>query len=131
MINGTFVLDSEGLSSLVRRDRLMTEVLATALTDDVDVVVSAVTLVEVSHPKINRAAFDWTVSRLTVLPVTQQIATEASRLLADAGIHGHRAAIDAMVVATALDAYSPATIFTSDPTDMTRLAGGVVGVVTL
>ncbi len=57
-------------------------------------------------------------------PVTEPIARHAAALLADAGLHGHKYAIDAMLSATALAAPGPATILTSDPEDITMLCGG-------
>jgi hypothetical protein len=69
---GTLVLDSEGLALAVRRDREITGWLALARADDLRVVTSAATIVEVVHPKINRAALDWTLSRIVVEPVTKE-----------------------------------------------------------
>ncbi|MFE5936124.1 DNA-binding protein [Streptomyces sp. NPDC056470] len=128
---GTLVLDSEGLAKAVLRDRTMTGWLALARADDMRVVTSAATLVEVVHPRINRPALEWTLSRLVVEPVTEPIARHAAALLADAGLHGHKYAIEAMLSATALAAPGPVTILTSDPEDLTRLCSGratVVGI---
>jgi predicted nucleic acid-binding protein len=117
----SLVLDSEGLSLLVLRDRRITTYLAAARKRDEPVVASAATLVEVRHPKINQAAFRWAVSRLTVVPVTEALALVASDLLAKAGVHGHKHAIDAMVAATALTAADPTAVLTSDPDDFSLL----------
>ncbi|GAT66232.1 DNA-binding protein [Planomonospora sphaerica] len=116
---GSLVLDCEGLSKVIIQDVEMTEWLAAAKTKDVRVIVSAASLVEVSHPRLNRARYEWTVSRLIVEPVTREIAREASRLLASAGLHGHKYAIDAMVCATALRSPGPVTVLTSDVEDIT------------
>ena len=121
---GTLVLDSEGLAKAVLRDRAVTGWLALARADDQRVITSAATLVEVVHPRINRPALEWTLSRLVVEPITEPIARHAANLLADAGLHGHKYAIDAMLAATALAATGPVTILTSDPEDLTRLCGG-------
>jgi hypothetical protein len=121
---GTLVLDSEGLAKAVLRDRTVTGWLALARTDDLRVITSAATLVEVVHPRINRPALEWTLSRLVVEPVTEPIARHSAALLADAGLHGHKYAIDAMLSATALAAPAPVTILTSDPEDLTALCGG-------
>ncbi|MEU3747939.1 MULTISPECIES: PIN domain-containing protein [Streptomyces] len=120
---GTLVLDSEGLAKAVLRDREVTAWLALARADDLRVVTSAATLVEVMHPRINRAALEWTLSRLTVEPVTETVGRRASALLAENGLHGHKCAIDAMVAATALAAPGPATVLTSDPEDLRVLCG--------
>ncbi|MEV0116296.1 PIN domain-containing protein [Streptomyces sp. NPDC050844] len=121
---GTLVLDSEGLAKAVLRDRTITGWLALARADDLRVITSAATLVEVVHPRINRPALEWTLSRLVVEPVTEAIARHAATLLADAGLHGHKYAIDAMLSATALAAQAPVTVLTSDPEDLSTLCGG-------
>jgi predicted nucleic acid-binding protein len=120
---GTLVLDSEGLAKAVLRDRTVTGWLALARADDLRVITSAATLVEVVHPRINRPALAWTLSRLVVEPVTELIARHAAALLADAGLHGHKYAIDAMLSATALAAPGLTTILTSDPEDLITLCG--------
>lgn len=121
--NGTLVLDSEGLAKAVSRDGEVTGWLALAQADDMRVITSAATLVEVIHPRVNRAAFDWTVSRIVVEAVTEPIARHAASLLAGAGLHGHKYAIDAILSATALAAPHPATILTSDPDNLATLCG--------
>ncbi|MFF6785804.1 type II toxin-antitoxin system VapC family toxin [Streptomyces sp. NPDC012510] len=121
---GTLVLDSEGLAKAVLRDRTVTGWLALARADDLRVITSAATLVEVVHPRINRPALEWTLSRLIVEPVTEPIARHAAVLLADAGQHGQKYAIDAILSATSLAAPAPVAILTSDPEDLTALCGG-------
>jgi predicted nucleic acid-binding protein len=128
---GTLVLDSEGLAGAVRRDRTVTAWLALARADDLRVITSAATLAEVIHPRINRPALEWTVSRIVVEPVTADIARAAASLLAEANRHGHQHAIDAMLSATALAAPGPVTVLTSDPADLIALCGGRVTVVGL
>ncbi|WP_432075975.1 PIN domain-containing protein [Streptomyces wuyuanensis] len=126
---GTLVLDSEGLAKAVLRDRTVTAWLALARADDLRVITSAATLVEVVHPRINRPALEWTLSRLVVEPITEPIARHAAALLADAGLHGHKYAIDAMLAATALSAPGPVTILTSDTEDLTTLCDGRLTVI--
>lgn len=126
---GTLVLDGEGLARAVRRDREITGWLALARTDDLRVVTSAATIVEVVHPKINRAALEWTLSRLVVEPVTEALARRAAGLLGEAARHGHQHAIDAMLAATALASPGPVTLLTSDPDGLTALCGSRVTVV--
>ena len=115
---GTLVLDSEGLAKAVLRDRTVTAWLALARADDLRVITSAATLVEVVHPRINRPALEWTLSRLVVEPVTDTIARHAAALLADTGLHGHKYAIDAMLCATALQHPGRVTVLTSDAEDI-------------
>ncbi|MFD7862572.1 DNA-binding protein [Streptomyces sp. NPDC059783] len=126
---GTLVLDSEGLARAVLRDRTVTGWLALARADDLRVITSAATLVEVIHPRINRPALEWTLSRLVVEAVDDSLARQAAALLADAGLHGHKYAIDAMVAATALSAPGPVTVLTSDPEDLAALCGPRVTVI--
>lgn len=120
---GTLVLDSAGLAKAVQRDRDVTTWLSLAREEDMRVVTSAATLVEVTHPRINRPALEWTLSRITVEPVTAAIAHHASRLLADARLHGHAQAIDAMLAAMARAVPGPTIVLTSDPGDIARLCG--------
>ncbi|GAA2513773.1 PIN domain-containing protein [Streptomyces gobitricini] len=126
---GTLVLDSEGLAQAVLRDRTVTTWLALARADDLRVITSAATLVEVVRPRVNRPALEWTLSRLVVEPITEPIARHAAALLADAGLDGQKYAIDAMLAATALAAHGPVTILTSDPEDLTTLCSGRATVV--
>lgn len=126
---GTLVLDSEGLAKAVLRDRTVTGWLALARADDLRVITSAATLVEVVHPRINRPALEWTLSRLVVEPVTEPIARHAATLLADASLHGHKYAIDAILSATALAASGPVAVLTSDPDDLTALCGGRLAII--
>ncbi|MFF9631346.1 type II toxin-antitoxin system VapC family toxin [Streptomyces fradiae] len=128
-MSGTLVLDCEGMSGLVRRSPDITEWLAAAEAEDVRVVISSVTLVEARDPKVNQARFDYAVSRVNVIPPTEAIARRASRLLAGAGLHGHKYALDAIVAATALASPAPATVLTSDPEDLLVLCGPSVRVV--
>ncbi|WP_026453704.1 DNA-binding protein [Saccharomonospora iraqiensis] len=125
---GSLVLDSEGLAKAVRRDRALTAWFSVAHADDLRIVTSAAILVEVMHPRINRHALDWTLSRLIVELVSGEVARLASTLLADANLHGHRHAIDAMLVATAMTAAPPVTVLTSDPEDLSRLGGPRISV---
>ncbi|TDE16921.1 DNA-binding protein [Actinomadura sp. 6K520] len=92
-------------------------------------ITSAATLAEVVHPRINRPALEWTLSRLVIEPVTEPIARQAAALLADIGLHGHKHAIVAMLSATALIAPGPVTILTSDPADLTALCNGRAAII--
>jgi predicted nucleic acid-binding protein len=128
-VTGTLVLDCEGLSRTVLRDRMVMARLAQARIDGLRVVISAATLAEARDPRMNQARFDWAVSRLVIEPVTEDIARAASRLLAAAGLHGHRHAVDALVAATALAASVPRILLTSDPGDLAALCGKGVRIV--
>ncbi|MGW7361318.1 hypothetical protein ACWGI0_33050 [Streptomyces sp. NPDC054802] len=58
-----------------------------------------------------------------------QVARRASKLLAAAGLHGHKYALDAIVTATALASPSPVTVLTSAPEDLLMLCGSHARVV--
>ncbi|HST82120.1 MAG TPA: PIN domain-containing protein [Kineosporiaceae bacterium] len=126
---GTLILDSEGLAKVVSRDSSALAWLTTAAREDLRVATSAATVVEVMHPRIRRAALDWTLSRIIVEPVTGEVAQRAARLLAKAGLHGHKYAIDAMLSATALGSQAPIIVLTSDPDDLAVLCGPAVTIV--
>lgn len=122
-MSGTLVLDCEGLSQLVRRSAEITEWLAAAEAEDIRVVTSSVTLVEARDPRVSQARFDYAVSRVNIVPPTEAFARRASRLLAAAGVHGHKYALDAIVAATALASPAPVTVLSSDPEDLSMLCG--------
>ncbi|MEU0956092.1 PIN domain-containing protein [Streptomyces niveus] len=128
-MSGTLVLDCEGLSALVQRAPEVTEWLAAAEAEDVRVIISSVTLVEARDPRTNQARFDYAVSRVNIIPPTEALARRASKLLAAAGLHGHKYALDAIVAATALASPSPVTVLTSDPEDLVMLCGPGVRVI--
>ncbi|MEU1908266.1 PIN domain-containing protein [Streptomyces hygroscopicus] len=126
---GTLVLDSEGLSKAVLNDRHVIALIRGAEEEGMRVVVSVLTLVEAHHRRVNSARFRWFVSRLAVEPVTEDIGRGAIGLLAEAGLHGHKYAIDAVVAATALRTPPPQVIITSDPEDMRMLCESRVRIV--
>ena len=128
-MTGTLVLDCEGLSKIVLRERATMARLAQARIDGLRVVASAATLVEARHPGMDQARFDWAASRLVIEPVSEELARAASKLLAAHRLHGHRHAINAMVAATAFAAPAPRILLTSDPEDLARLCGEAVRVV--
>ncbi|MFD4433388.1 PIN domain-containing protein [Nocardia sp. NPDC058497] len=121
-MSGALVLDCEALAKAVRRDREVQEWLTAARRSDLPVLTSAAVLVEVIHPKIDDAALRWTLSRLRTEPVTQELAYAAAALLKEAGLHGHKYAIDAMLCATALSVRGAVTILTTDTDDIEKLA---------
>ncbi|MEV0166015.1 hypothetical protein [Nonomuraea fuscirosea] len=41
------------------------------------------------HPRVDRPALEWTLSRLVIEPVTEPIARHAATLPSNAGLHGH------------------------------------------
>ncbi len=118
---GTLVLDSEGLSKLAAGDARTRGYLESARSRRARVVVSAITLTEALRGGPRDAAVHRVLSRITVVPVTAEIARRAGELLGATGLSGHRCAIDAVVAATALDLERPVVLLTSDPDDLNRL----------
>jgi len=129
---GTVVLDSEGLSKWCAADQRVTAYVREAQDNDFRVVVSALTPIEAfdMRVKARNERFRWHLSRLKIEPVTDEISFHAIDLLREAGLHGHKYAIDAVVAATALRSVKPVVILTSDADDMEKLCGKQVRIVT-
>jgi predicted nucleic acid-binding protein len=125
------VLDSGGLSAWVAQERKVLGLLKVFHEMGADLIISANTIVEVSHSRVNLPRLQWTLSRVKVEPVTEQTAKEAARLLKAAGLHGHKYAIDATVAEAALRQAGPVVLLTSDIDDMARLCGKQIGLIGL
>ena len=119
---GTVVLGSEGLSKLAAGDDRVRAYLDSARARRARVAASAITLTETLRGGPRDAAVHRVLSRITVVPVTGQIARRGGELLGATGLSGHRCVIDAVVAATALGLERPIVLLTSDPDDMNRLA---------
>jgi predicted nucleic acid-binding protein len=87
------------------------------------VLISAITLTEVLRGGPRDARMHRVLARINVVPVSAEIARRAGELLGATGLSGHRCAIDAVVAATALEVGRPVVLLTSDPDDLSRLAG--------
>ena len=127
----TVVLDSEGLSAWVAQDRKVLAMFQVFHDMGADLVVSANTIVEVSHARVNLPRLQWALARVKVEPVTETAAKAAAQLLKGAALHGHTHAIDATVAEAALRQPGPVAILTSDVDDMTRLCGSKVRMIGL
>jgi predicted nucleic acid-binding protein len=125
------VLDSEGLSKWCAADQRVTAFVREAQDNDFRVVISALTPIEAFDTRVRNDRFRWHLSRLKIEPVTDEISFHAIDLLREAGLHGHKYAIDAVVAATALRASKPTIVLTSDADDMTKLCGKRVRIVAL
>ncbi|MEV5444144.1 PIN domain-containing protein [Streptomyces sp. NPDC003090] len=124
--HGVLLLDSEGLSRLIKNDPHVVHLVRKAQERDTLVAISNLTLIEASHEKVRMDQFRWHVSRLHVLPVTDAVTWRAIDLLRNAGLHGHKYAVDAVVAATALQYAAPRIVVTSDVDDMDKLCGNRV-----
>lgn len=118
-----YVLDCEGLSRWVRGERSMGSRLKDAQRLGVRTMTTSMTLIEAYDIKAYIPAWHWALSRIHVEPVTEDIAKEAIGLLKDAGLHGHKYAIDAALAAVALRQPGSVTVFTSDEDDLRKLCG--------
>ena len=120
---GTVVLDSEGLSRWCAADQRVTTYVREAQSNDFRVIVSALTPIEAFDMRGKNERFRWHLSRLKIEPVTDEVSFHAIDLLCEAGLHGHKYAIDAVVAATALRSVKPVVILTSGADDMEKLCG--------
>jgi predicted nucleic acid-binding protein len=126
---GTLVLDSEGLSKLLADDEHVVAMTAEARSRGMEAVISALTIIEAVHARTPKARLNWLLSGLRVVPVGEEEARAASKLLMDAGLHGHKYAIDAAVAEAALRQHRPVVMLTSDFDDMAKLCGDRVRLV--
>ncbi|MGA6158861.1 PIN domain-containing protein [Stenotrophomonas sp. NPDC087984] len=127
----TVVLDSQGLSAWVAQDRKVLAMFQVFHEMGADLVVSANTIVEVSHSRVNLPRLYWALSRVKVEPVTEQAAKAAAELLKSAGLHGHKYALDATVAEAALRQPPPVAVLTSDTDDMAKLCDDRVRLIAL
>ncbi|WP_435597936.1 DNA-binding protein [Streptomyces anulatus] len=127
----TVVLDSEGLSAWIAQDRKLLAMLQVFHDMGADLVIGANTIAEVSHSRTNMPRLNWALSRVKVEPVTEAAAKAAAELLKDAGLHGHKYAIDATVAEVTLRQPKPVALLTSDSDDMTKLCGNQVRIIPL
>ena len=119
----SLVLDSQGFSLWIQRDRKVMLLLEQAERDGVDLAMSAATIIGVSHDGLDQARLNWLLPQVRVEPVSKESARRSAGLLKDAGLHGHKYAIDAMVAEVALRLPGPVVVLTSDVDDMVKLCG--------
>ncbi|GAA0416847.1 hypothetical protein Aca07nite_08380 [Actinoplanes capillaceus] len=127
----SLVLDSQGLSGWIDRDRKVMRLLEQAERDGADLAISAATIIEVSHGGVDVARLSWLLSRIRVEAVTKESARRSAGLLKAAGLHGHKYAIDSMVAEVALRLSGPVAVLTSDVVDMAKLCGRRVRIIGL
>lgn len=123
------VLDAQGLSAWVENDRQIESLLKRFSSARSRLVISANTIIEVSHARSNLTRLNWVLSQIRVEPVTKESARAAAALLKQAGVHGHEHAIDATVAEVALRQPRPVALVTSDVDDLMRLCGDRVGII--
>jgi hypothetical protein len=128
---GTLVLDCEGLSKFVNDHEPVVALVTEARKRGMEVVVSALTIIEATHQRTDRARLAWVLSGLRIVHIGDEEAKAASALLLNAGLHGHKYAIDAVVAELAVRQQRPVVLLTSDTDDMTKLRGGRVRLVSV
>jgi predicted nucleic acid-binding protein len=126
-----YFLDCESLSRWVRGERRMGFRIKDAHRLGLRVMTTSMTLIEAYDVRTYIPAWNWALSRIHVEPVTEEVAEEAVGLLEEAGLHGHKYAIDAALAAVALRQPGPVTVFTSDEDDLRKLCGDRVVVMGL
>jgi hypothetical protein len=119
----SLVLDSQAFSLWIQQDRRVMLLLEQAERDGVDLAMSAATIIEVSHDGLDHARLNWLLSQIRVEAVTKESARRSAGLLKEAGLHGHKYAIDSMVAEVALRLPGPVVVLTSDVDDMLKLCG--------
>jgi predicted nucleic acid-binding protein len=97
-----------------------------AARGEAEVVTSPMTLVEAYDGRTTEQRWDWVLSRLKVADIGKDEARLARRLLANAKLHGHKYAIDAVLAVVAQQQKGQVTLFTSDVDDLEKLAPGTI-----
>jgi predicted nucleic acid-binding protein len=115
------LLDSEGVSLLIRRDPALHTFLRVVTESGHRIATSAATVVEGTNPEARKAAVEFGLAAIDVLEVTKPIALTATDLLRSARRHGHQHALDAILCATALTCGESVQVLTSDPKDIRGL----------
>lgn len=126
---GTLVLDCEGLSKLVSDHEPVVALVAEARKRGMEVTISALTIIEAAHRRTEKARLAWVLSGVRIVHIGDEEAKAASAMLINAGLHGHKYAIDAAVTEMALRQRRPVVMLTSDIDDMTKLCGDRVRLV--
>ncbi|MFE3255271.1 DNA-binding protein [Nocardia sp. NPDC059091] len=130
-LQGTVVLDCEGLSGLLSDDPTIVALVAEARGRQMEIVISALTIIEATYRKTDRSRLSWVLSIIRVEAVDDACAHAASELLLAAGLHGHKYASDAAVAEMAMRQPPPVIVMTSDPQDMHTLCGDAVRIISL
>jgi predicted nucleic acid-binding protein len=120
-VGGTLVLDAEGIVKLATGDFMTRHRYEAARQRRGRVVTAATTLAEILRGEPRDAAMHRVRSRITVVPVDEQLGRAAGELLGRTGLSGRRHALDALLAVVALSQPRPVVLLTSDPGDLTAL----------
>ncbi|WP_459549832.1 hypothetical protein [Nocardia sp. X0981] len=123
------MFDSEALAKAVQGDREIAALIKTAPQLDIPIVTSALTTLEAWNPRdgSKQALRSLTLSRIRVVHTDDHVIASARDMLRNAGLHGHKYAIDAVLAAVAEREFargSETTVFTSDADDLNQLLAG-------
>lgn len=113
----TLVLDCEALSLAVRGDRGVRAMIRRSPDRGMRVVTSSLTTLEAWDPRkgIRQQTWEWALSSVDIVHPNDEIIGAARSLLKEAGLHGHKYAIDAVLAATAFVASRRGSWSTSSP----------------
>jgi predicted nucleic acid-binding protein len=120
-VDGTLVLDAEGLVKLAGGDPRARNLFETVRRRRGRIVTAASTLTEVLRGGPRDARIHRVLAGITVIPVDQTHGRAAGELLGRTGLPGHRCALDAILAVVALAQPRPVVLLTSDPGDLARL----------
>jgi hypothetical protein len=84
-------------------------------------VISAVSIAEFRRSGRPGLRLRWLRSQTSVVPVSEEIADPAARLLEEAGLDGHENVVDALVVATAAASGGPVKVVSTDASHVPKL----------
>jgi hypothetical protein len=126
---GTLVLDGEGLSKSVNDHESVVALVAEARRRGMEVVISALTIIETAHRRPDQARLAWVLSGASIVHLGDEEAKAASALLLNTGLHGRTYAIDAVVAEMALRQQRPVLMLTCDIDDTAKLCGDRVRLV--
>ncbi|WP_210744526.1 DNA-binding protein [Nocardia flavorosea] len=120
------MFDSEALAKAVHGDREMAALIKTAPQLDTPIITSALTTVEAWNPRdtSRQALWSGALSRIRIVHTDDHVISAARNMLQEAGLHGHKYAIDAVLAAVAQRESArgaETTVFTSDVDDMNQL----------
>lgn len=123
------MFDSEALAKAVQGDREIAALIKTAPQLDIPIVTSALTTLEAWNPRdgSKQALWSWTLSRIRVVHTDDHVIASARDMLRNAGLHGHKYGIDAVLAAVAERESArgaETTVFTSDTDDLNQLLAG-------
>ncbi|MFJ4680626.1 DNA-binding protein [Kitasatospora sp. NPDC088783] len=127
----TVVLDSQGMSAWISQDREVLAMIKTFHSMGAGLVIGTNTIVEISHARANTARLNWVLSQVRIEPVTEHAARASAALLKQAGLHGHKYAIDATIAEMALRQPGPVAMLTSDTDDMAKLCGDLIRLIAI